>query len=99
MISRHWRGLARASRAGDYVAHLRQETLPQLRRIAGFIDVTILRRNADPGVEFVVVTRWTSMAAIRKFAGDDLVTAVVPPPVREMMIEYDKAVRHYEVVE
>ena len=99
MISRHWRGVARASRAGDYVAHLLQETLPQLRRIAGFIDVSVLRRDADPGVEFLVITRWSSMAAIRKYAGHDLVTAVVPDDVRAMMIEYDKTVRHYEVVE
>ena len=99
MISRHWRGLSKASRAGDYVAHLRRETLPQLRRIAGFVDVSILRRNTDTAIEFLVVTRWTSMAAIRQFAGDDFVTAVVPPEVREMMIEYDQAVRHYDIVE
>jgi heme-degrading monooxygenase HmoA len=99
VISRHWRGLAKASRAGDYVAHLRQGTMPQLRRIAGFVDVSILRRNADAGVEFLVVTRWTSMAAIRQFAGEDVATAVVPPEVGEMMIEYDKAVRHYDIVE
>jgi len=73
--------------------------MPQLRRIAGFVDVSILRRYADAGVEFLVVTRWRSMAAIREFAGDDLVTAVVPPEVRAMMIEYDKAVRHYDIVE
>ena len=99
MISRHWRGLAKASRAGDYVAHLRRETIPQLRRIAGFVDVSILRRNTDAGIEFLVVTRWTAMAAIRKFAGDELATAVVPPEVSQMMIEYDKVVRHYDIVE
>jgi heme-degrading monooxygenase HmoA len=99
VISRHWRGLAKASRAGDYVAHLRRETIPLLRRIAGFVDVSILRRNTDTGVEFLVATRWTSIAAIRQFSGDDVVTAVVPPEVHEMMIEYDKAVRHYEIVE
>ena len=81
------------------VAHLRQDTLPQLRRIAGFIDISILRRNLDAGIEFIVVTRLTTMAAIRKFAGDNLAVAVVPSEVREMMIEYDKAVRHYDVVE
>jgi heme-degrading monooxygenase HmoA len=68
VISRQWRGLAHASRAGDYV-------------------------------EFLVVTRWASMAAIREFAGNNAVGAVVPPEVRAMMIEYDKTVRHYEVIE
>ena len=70
-----------------------------LRAIAGFVDISILRRKAEHGVEFLVVTRWTSMTAIRSFAGDELATAVVPPEVQAMMIEYDKAVHHYEVVE
>ena len=99
MISRQWRGLAKASRAGDYVEHLRKDTFPRLRRIAGFVDASILQRHVDPGVEFLIVTRWTSLAAIRKFAGDDAVTAVVPPEVQAMMIEYDRTVRHYEVVD
>ena len=99
MISRQWRGLAHASRAADYVEHLRKLTFPQVRRIPGFVDASILRRNVDPGVEFLVVTRWASMAAIREFAGNNAVAAVVPPEVRAMMIEYDKTVRHYEVIE
>ena len=99
MISRQWRGLAYASRAPDYIEHLRGDTFPQLRRIAGFVDASILRRNVDPGVEFLVVTRWASMAAIREFAGNDAVSAVVPREVRAMMIEYDKTVRHYEIVD
>jgi len=99
VISRQWRGLAYASRAWDYIVHLREQTFPQLRRIPGFVDASILQRNLDPGVEFVVVTRWASMAAIREFAGNDAVGAVVPPEVRAMMIEYDKTVRHYEIVD
>jgi heme-degrading monooxygenase HmoA len=99
MVARHWRGLARPSRAGDYVEHLRKETLPQLRRVPGFIDASILRRGLDRGVEFLVVTRWSSIVAIRQFAGTDAEAAVVPPEVQEMMIEYDKTVRHYDVIE
>jgi heme-degrading monooxygenase HmoA len=99
MISRQWRGVAQASRAADYVEHLRKETFPQLRRIAGFVDASILRRNLDPGVEFLVVTRWTSLLAIHNFAGSRVVSAVVPPEVQAMMIEYDRTVRHYEVID
>jgi heme-degrading monooxygenase HmoA len=99
VISRQWRGLAKASQAGAYIEHLRRDTFPQLRRIVGFVDASILQRNSDPGVEFLIVTRWTSLAAIRKFAGDDVVTAVVPPEVQAMMIEYDRTVRHYEIVD
>jgi heme-degrading monooxygenase HmoA len=99
MISRQWRGLARPERAQDYVRHLRTETFPQLRRIAGFVDASILTREVAAGVEFLVVTRWESLEAIRDFAGLDAQTAVVPEEVQRMMLEYDRRVRHYQVVE
>jgi len=98
MIARHWRGLAKPTRAGDYVDHLRKETFPQLLLIAGFVDASILRRTVENGVEFLVVTRWTSLAAIRQFAGRETDSAVVPPAVQAMMIEYDPRVRHYDII-
>jgi heme-degrading monooxygenase HmoA len=78
--------------------HLKKETFPSLSRIAGFIDAEILRCGADDGVEFLVVTRWHSIEAIRQFAGQDADAAVVPEKVKEMMIGCDLTVRHYEVV-
>lgn len=98
MISRQWRGLARADQAEAYQEHLRTETFPGLQRITGFVDASILRRKASGGVEFLVVTRWASMDAIRQFAGVDPEVAVVPEKVRRMMVEFDHRVRHYEVV-
>ncbi len=38
------------------------------------------------------------MAAIEKFAGADVEAAVVPDKVQSMMLEYDRRVRHYDVV-
>ena len=98
MISRHWRGLAKAERADDYLAHLRADTLPQLSTIAGFIDAQILKRAVQEGVEFLIVTQWDSLQAIQRFAGEDAERAVVPDVVQDMMIEYDQTVRHYEVL-
>jgi heme-degrading monooxygenase HmoA len=98
MISRHWRGVAKRSDADRYVAHLRAETFPQLSRIPGFIDASILRRNLPEGVEFLIVTRWASLDSIRAFAGEDVERSVVPEKVQAMMVRYDAAVAHYEVM-
>jgi heme-degrading monooxygenase HmoA len=98
MISRHWRGLAKASSAEAYVQHLRSETLPALAAIAGVAGASILRRALADGVEFVVVTQWDSLDAIHAFAGRNAEDAVVPAQVQAMMVEYDRVVRHYEVV-
>jgi heme-degrading monooxygenase HmoA len=98
MISRHWRGLAKSRHADEYLEHLRTETLPQLTKIPGFVNASILRRRVQQGDEFLVVTTWESNAAIQRFSGGDTERAVVPEKVRAMMIEYDRRVRHYEVV-
>jgi heme-degrading monooxygenase HmoA len=99
MIARHWRGLVKRDRADAYVEHLQSDTLPQLVQLAGFLDAKVLRRNLPDGVEFLVVTIWDSLDAIRAFAGTDVESAVVPPKAREMMVEYDRKARHYEVVD
>ena len=99
MISRQWRGLARRESAQAYVEHLRGETFPAVRALPGFVSASILRRDVPQGVEFLIVTQWKSLDAIRAFAGHNVETAVVPEQVRALMIEFDAIVRHYEVVE
>jgi heme-degrading monooxygenase HmoA len=50
-------------------------------------------------VEFLVITGWESLDAIASFAGADPEAAVVPARVADMMVDYDRRVRHFEVVE
>ena len=98
MISRQWRGVARPIFADAYVEHLETETFPAIRKLPGFVAASILRRPVPEGIEFLIVTTWASVEAIRGFAGADAETAVVPPKVRDMMVDYDRVVRHYEIV-
>jgi hypothetical protein len=37
MISRTWRGVARATEADNYIRHLQNDTFPQLSLISGFV--------------------------------------------------------------
>ena len=99
MISRQWRGLAHPNRAQDYIKHLRTETFPELRKIPGFLDASILSRPLGPGIEFLIVTRWDSIDALAKFSGSDPEAAVVPAKAAAMMLEYDRRAKHFEVVE
>lgn len=63
----------------------------------GFIKASILKRKVPEGVEFMIITEWESLEAIQQFAGADPEVAVVPQAVQEIMIRYDKAVKHYEI--
>jgi heme-degrading monooxygenase HmoA len=78
VISRQWRGLTKPECAEAYLEHLRTATFPAIRKIPGFLSSTILRRRTHAGVEFLIVTQWASVEAIREFAGAETEAAVVP---------------------
>lgn len=99
MISRHWRGLAKADQAQNYTEHLRSDTFPALRNLPGFMSASILTRPIADGIEFLIITQWRALDDIARFSSQDLDAAVVPSAVILMMIEYDRRVRHYEVIE
>ena len=99
MIVRAWRGRAAAANPEGYVGHFREKVLPELRRVDGFIGVSLLRAPHPGGVEFLVLTRWRSIAAIRAFAGDEITRAVVEPGAVAALIDFDATVTHYEVLE
>jgi heme-degrading monooxygenase HmoA len=99
MISRYWRGLAKADQAQNYTQHLRTETFPALRTLPGFLSASILTRPVADGIEFLIITQWRALDDIAGFSGQDLDAAVVPSAVARMMIDYDRRVRHYEVIE
>ena len=99
MIVRAWRGRAAAANPQAYAAHFRTKVLPELRRVDGFIGVSLLRAAHPGGVEFLVLTRWRSIEAIRAFAGDEVSRAVGEPGAVAALVDFDAMVTHYEVVE
>jgi heme-degrading monooxygenase HmoA len=99
MIVRTWRGRAAPSNPDAYPAHFRHNVLPELRHIAGFRGASLLREDGADAIEFLVLTRWESMDAVRTFAGADPGHAVVEPEAAAALVSYDRRVRHYQVVE
>jgi heme-degrading monooxygenase HmoA len=98
MIARLWRGSAIRERADDYIAHLKQSVIPELKQIDGFRGIYLLRRESSDNVEFVVLTLWELMDAVRKFAGDNPEVAVVAPAAQELFQKYDTEVQHFEII-
>jgi heme-degrading monooxygenase HmoA len=97
MIERHWKGIAKRGREQEYIDHLQNDTFPKLRSIKGFISASILKRDMDQGLEFLVVTKWENIGSIRQFAGSRIDVAVVPKLVQDIMQTYEDKVSHYEV--
>jgi len=99
MIVRTWRGRAHESNSRAYVDHFTQNVLPELRAINGFLGASLLRQKRSSDVEFLVLTRWASLDAIRAFAGNDIRRAVVEPQAAATLVSFDPTVEHFEVVE
>lgn len=99
MIIREWRGRANHLRGNAYPKHFRTAVLPELHRLKGFRGAVLAQRKLDDRIEFIVLTRWDSLEAIRSFAGSDIERAVVEPGAAAALVEFDARVRHYEVLE
>lgn len=98
MIARIWHGWTTPANADAYETLLRSEVLPGISRIDGARGAYVLRDPLENEVEFVTITLWDSLDAVRAFAGDDYEVAVVPPPARRLLSRFDERSRHYETV-
>ncbi len=77
MIIREWRGRASLNDLERYPVHFRTTVVPELRRLPGFVGAHLSQRRLADSIEFLVLTRWRSMDAIRAFAGEEIDEAVV----------------------
>jgi heme-degrading monooxygenase HmoA len=98
VISRIWHGWTRPEEADEYEWLLRAEILPGIRRVSGYRGATLLQRDAGDEVEFVTMTVFDSIDAVRAFAGDDYEAAVVPPEARRLLRRFDERSAHYETL-
>jgi uncharacterized protein len=98
MILRLWKARSTVEKAGEYVQHATTKVFPALSAIEGHRGAYLLRRTLDGATEFVVLTLWQSMAAVRRFAGDAPEKAVVEPPARAILASLDDSVTHFEIL-
>lgn len=98
MIARLWHGWTALENADAYETMLTTKVLPGIHRVGGFRGSQVLRRAVDNEVEFMTLTFFDSMDAVRSFAGADYEVAVVPPEARVLLSPFDEKSVHYETV-
>ena len=101
MISRVWAGVTTTDNADAYETLLRAKIFPNIlaKKIDSFLRIERFRRPMGEEVEFVTVMWFTSLEAVRAFAGENYEHAVVPPAPQAVLKRFDKTSRHYEVRE
>ena len=96
-ILRQWSACATEAQLPRYLEHFSKNVLPELRRVNGFLGITLSVRRTATEAEIFVETTWRSLEAIRGFAGDDLEAAVVAPEAAALLTDFDRRVQHFEI--
>jgi heme-degrading monooxygenase HmoA len=84
--------------ANAYENILRKLVLPELDEIPGSNGAFVLRREVDDGVEFITLTLFDSLDAVKSFAGEEYDKAVILPEAKALLSTYEFTATHYEIV-
>jgi heme-degrading monooxygenase HmoA len=97
-LARSWSARATPEGARAYVAYFRDVLAPSLVQLPGYLGASVFERASGDLLELTVVSRWSSLDAIRGFAGDDYERAVVEPEARAHLVSFDDRVEHRVIV-
>lgn len=97
MIARTWRGWTTAPNADAYENFLNRKVFAGLRAIEGHCGVELLRRDLADEVEFVVISYFDSIEAVKRFAGENYTVPVFEPEAGLLLSRVESEALHYEV--
>ena len=98
MVVRAWRGRTRMEDADAYFAYLEETGIRAYRQTEGNTGVQVLRRDVGNEAEFLILSFWDSMDAVRRFAGPIPDDAVFYPEDETYLTDFDRDVKHYELL-
>src|SRR5262249_15473701 len=93
-----WHGKTLASKADSYQKYLNDTGVAKMLKLPGNLGVEVLRRNQGGTADFVVISYWTSIDAVKTWAGADYGKTRFLDRDREFLIDPEPEVVHYEVV-
>ena len=99
MIARIWQARTRPRMGPSYHTYLEQTGLKEYKATEGCREVLVLTREIGEQTEYLLVTLWDDMEAVRRFAGPEPERAVYYPEDDRYFPEEERTpyVRHYEV--
>ena len=96
-ILREWRAEIRRAKKNDYVEYVRTTGLVGYRTTPGNLAAAVAVRDIDAErSEIVTLSWWTSLDAIRAFAGDPVDQARYYPADDEYLLTRPAKVLHYD---
>jgi hypothetical protein len=99
MIARIWKGAVPTAKAADYLDLMRSVSLPDYRAVEGNAGAWCLHRHDGDLTHITMLTFWTDMTAITRFAGSDPNVAKYYPFDPAFLIEMTPGVEHHEMLQ
>ncbi len=99
MIARRWHGRVPAAKAGEYLRLMQDVGLADYRSTEGNCGAWCLHRRDGDIVHVEMFTLWDDEAAIRRFAGDDMLKAKYYDFDADFLLELEPEVTHFEVLD
>ena len=97
MIARIWRGRTKKENADVYWKFLTQNAEDDCRHTKGNHGVSVYKRIIGDYAEFLFISFWESLEAVKNYAGDDIDKAHYFPEDLKYVIDPPTHVEHYEV--
>jgi heme-degrading monooxygenase HmoA len=87
MIARIWRGVVELADAEVYADYIRETGFAEYGRTPGNRGAWMLRRDTGDRTEFITLSLWETIDAIRAFAGDNIEAAVLYPEDERFLVD------------
>jgi heme-degrading monooxygenase HmoA len=97
VIARVWHGSTTRENADAYERLLAQTILPGIDRVRGYRGAELFRRDLGDEIEFMTITRFDSLDAVREFAGENYERAVISDEAHRLLARFDERSVHYEI--
>ncbi len=98
VIARIWHGVTEKSKAEGFLDYMMRTGVKDFRFKEGNRGVYVLRRDGKRRVEFLMISLWDSVSAIRKFAGEEIDRASYYAEDEKFLVKLEPNVKHYHVV-
>ncbi len=90
--------MTQKSKREGHVEQIKNTGMKDFARLKGNMGAFVLARDVGDESEFVVISLWDSMEAVKAFAGDGADKPRYYPGDDEFLLEKEPSVKHYEVV-
>lgn len=94
-LSRVWHGWTLPEDAEVYERLVTEEVLPAMEEMKGFLGAQMMRLDRSEETEFLVITEWDSLDAVKSFAGEDYERTSIPYEAEQLLSRFDKGPLHY----